>query len=427
MTKVGIMNAPTKWRTFNSPAGSHLLIIDDSQIFDISAEMKAGLDVGEVAVEAMLLPILNRSPLIPLGVPAPVAPQSISLNVSSSCNLACTYCYAGQGSFGGAQTNLMSWTVARDAIDKLLSSCARTAPATIGFLGGEPLVNRRLIRRVVKYAATRGRALGQDVRFSVTTNGSLLNDDDIQMVRQYPFAVTVSIDGGRDIQETQRPGADFEKLVSTLQPLLHDPGQAKVSARATVTRHDFDLISRFDAIHAIGFQDIGFSPVRVGAGTDALRDYDWAKCLDAYRALGARELDRLRSGQRTCFANLIVALKQIHRGACAPYPCGAGGGYFSVASEGTWYACHRAIGDDDFAMGNNRGLDPVKRQAFLEERHVHNQTDCHTCWARYLCSGSCHQEARARTTQSCDFIRGWLEFCLAAYASLETARYAELF
>jgi uncharacterized protein len=89
-----------------------------------------------------------------------------------------------------------------------------------------------------------------------------------------------------------------------------------------------------------------------------------------------------------------------------------------VSAEGRWYACHRAIGDAEFELGANGGIDAERRRAFVSRRHVHAQTDCVSCWARYLCSGGCHQEAAARSAASCDFIRGWLSFCLAAYCEL---------
>jgi uncharacterized protein len=116
-----------------------------------------------------------------------------------------------------------------------------------------------------------------------------------------------------------------------------------------------------------------------------------------------------------------VALKQLHRGASSPYPCGAGGGYFSVAADGRWYACHRAIGNASFELGSSEGIDAARRRRFLEARHVHSQTECRTCWARYLCSGGCHQEAAARTAGSCDFVRGWLDFCLKTYCEIGPA------
>jgi uncharacterized protein len=153
---------------------------------------------------------------------------------------------------------------------------------------------------------------------------------------------------------------------------------------------------------------------------EALRDDDWPAYLAALKRVAQGEIDRCRAGLPIRLTNLAIALKQIARGASSPYPCGAGGGYFSVAADGRWYACHRAVGKPEFEMGDSSGLDDARRHRFLAERHVHAQTDCRRCWARYLCSGACHQEAGARSAAACDFIRGWLEFCLGVYCELST-------
>jgi uncharacterized protein len=205
-------------------------------------------------------------------------------------------------------------------------------------------------------------------------------------------------------------------------PLLTNPGSAHIGARATVTRSHLDLASHFDAILDLGFPEVGFSPLRFDpSGGGALVDSDWPEYLGALQGLAKSELERARAGHSIRLSNLIVALRQIARGASSPFPCGAGGGYFSVSAEGRWYACHRAIGDRDYEMGTSAGLDEARRKDFLTRRHVHAQTDCRRCWARYLCSGSCHQESKARSQASCDFIRGWLDFCLGAYCDLATA------
>src|SRR5437868_3117056 len=158
----------------------------------------------------------------------------------------------------------------------------------------------------------------------------------------------------------------------------------------------------------MGFREVGFAPLRAAKpGGDALRDEDWPKYLDALIEVAKSEFQRACSGDSIRLSNFAVALKQLYRGASSPYPCGAGGGYFSVAANGDWYACHRAIGSATFRMGDNSGLDFNRRREFLAERHVHSQAACRTCWARYLCSGGCHQEASSRTESSCGFIRGW--------------------
>jgi uncharacterized protein len=179
---------------------------------------------------------------------------------------------------------------------------------------------------------------------------------------------------------------------------LSNPGRAKVAARATVTRYDLTIQERLETLSEIGFPETGFSPLRVGpAASGPLRDEDWSEYLAAMIAASRTELQRLRGGLPIRLTNLAIALKQLHRGAASPFPCGAGGGYFSVSAQGAWYACHRAIGDAEFELGTNAGIDAERRRAFLSRRHVHGQTDCAQCWARYLCSGGCHQEAAARS------------------------------
>jgi uncharacterized protein len=419
--------AAPSFKRFGSPAGAHVLIVPHSRIFDLPAELAERFDAGAPdalgLAEALGATALGEDPLDL--VPEP-APQSVSLNVSSACNLSCAYCYADRGSFEGAQPRPMSRDVARAAVDRLLTDADPAQPVTVGFLGGEPFVSRALIYDVVRYAAGQGARRGLDVRFSVTTNATLLTPDDLALLRAHPFAVTVSIDGGAAVHDRQRPrhdqGGSFAALCARIAPLLSEPGHAKICARATVMRTDLDLEARFDAIRAVGFRDIGFAPLRAPAGAGVLRDDDWPAYLAALQQLARRELDAARDGAPIAFGNLAIALKQIHRGASAPYPCGAGGGYFSVSADGRWYACHRAVGSPDYEMGSSRGLDAVTRRRFLAHRHVDAQADCARCWARYLCSGGCHQEAAARTAASCDVIRGWLEFCLAAYCELTERR-----
>lgn len=246
------------------------------------------------------------------------------------------------------------------------------------------------------------------------------------MLRAYPFAVTISIDGGPEIQNRQRPSrsgrSSFVALRDAVTPLVEMPGMAKIAARATVVRSDLQIASRFDEIIGLGFREAGFAPVRKGSSQYALKGADWEIYLEAITGLARRELAAGLSGKPIRLTNFAIALKQLHRGFSMPYPCGAGGGYFSVAADGTWYACHRAIGQETYRLGSNEGLDAVRRTSFLHARHVHQQPECSSCWARYLCSGGCHQEASARSDSSCGFIRGWLDFCLAAYTEMMAHR-----
>jgi uncharacterized protein len=424
-------SAPLHYR-FSSSAGEHVLVVPYSRIFDIAAdEGEAGQDSidYELAAAAFGEMLPGEAPLDMVAEPAP---QSISLNVSSSCNLTCGYCYAARGGFNGAQTAPMDWLVARAAVDRLVSNAEAASPITIGFLGGEPFANRKLIHRTVDYSADLARARGLDIRFSVTTNGTLLTAADLELFRAHPFAVTVSLDGAEAVHDRQRPrnrkgAGSWRTAIERISPLLERPGAAKIAARATVVRDDMDISHWIETLSAAGFPEVGVAPLRVGASSSgALEDVDWPRYTAALIDASKLELRRLLQGFPIRLTNLAVALKQLHRGASSPYPCGAGGGYFSVSAQGRWYACHRAIGQADFELGSNDGLDVERRRDFLARRHVHAQTDCGQCWARYLCSGGCHQEVGTRTAASCDFIREWLTFCLEAYCELGTPGDARL-
>lgn len=411
------LNAPDVYR-FQSRLGEHVLLVPFTAIYDLPN----GTDDAEGLIRAALLDGPPIDP--PLDQIAEPAPQSISLNVSNRCNLSCAYCYASRGDFGGAQDTSMTPELARAAVDRLFTGASHDSPVTIGFLGGEPFANRKVIHDTVAYATSEGTRRGFDVRFSVTTNGTLLREDDIALLRRHPFAVTVSIDGPPARHDMQRPRArtglgSWSLLAQRIKPILTCPGGAKLAARATVTRDDLNIAARIEAITGLGFPEVGVSPLRSAAKAgSALRDADWPIYFDRLTEAANIELDRIRNGLPIRLTNLAVALKQLHRGAVSPYPCGAGGGYFSVAADGRWYACHRAIGDEEFLLGNNAGLDVDRRRAFLSARHVHRQESCGECWARYLCSGACHQEMRERTRASCDFIRAWLDFCLRTYCEL---------
>ncbi len=427
MAEIAPESSATPYFRFRSAVGEHVLIVPHSRIFDLSGDAARDWDRdGHAARETALMlaaETLGEAGLSDVVMPQP---QSISLNVSSACNLSCGYCYADRGKFAGAQPKRMDLDTARAAIDDLLLHADRASPVTIGFMGGEPLLNRALVQDVVHYAEKIAAGRGLDLRFSMTTNGTLLEPADIELMRSRRFALTVSVDGDGVVHDRQRPTpqgrGSYAALTKRLAPLIADPGNVQVAARMTVRSGTIDLAARVEAVLAIGFPEVGVSPLRMSADDSALAGEDWPKYLSELTTLSRKELATANTGGAIRLTNFAVALKQIHAGASSPYPCGAGGGYFSVAADGKWYTCHRAIGDPDYEVGESGTLDEQRRRTFLIERHVHSQTDCRCCWGRYLCSGSCHQEARNRTAESCDFIRDWLRFCLSAYCELSTCR-----
>jgi uncharacterized protein len=411
-----------------SALGGHLFVADGSRLFDADASLFAtyssAMDGGTDAIDALLRqaglvdrPFIDDTPL------APPPLRALSLAIAQKCNLGCTYCYAQQGEFGGAAKN-MELTEALRAVDLLLAGAEPGARLNLAFLGGEPLVNRKVLRAATGHALELARERGAKITFSITTNGTLLTEDDGHFFEQHGFAVTVSIDGPQEVHDAQRPfkggAGSYDGIMKRVAPLLKMQQKMQVSARVTVTPRNLSLRRTLDTFIASGFHSVGFSPM-LSAPTAAgeMQSGDLELMLGEMIDCG-REYERAsRSGRRYPFANMVNAMREIHRGTHRPYPCGAGAGYLGVSADGELSACHRFVGDEEGAMGSlDDGVDTSRQADWLATRHVHRQEPCRSCWARYLCGGGCHHEVISRGRPACDYIRGWLHYCLEAYLRL---------
>ena len=420
----------------DTEVGARLLVVDGSRLYGVSqavvdrfeSAMAAGPGRAESRVDALLETYdLSAPPYVTDEPPAALPVRSLSLAVAQKCNLACTYCYAQGGDFGGSAKS-MPRQVAHRAVDRLFDEVTAGQRLHLAFLGGEPLVNRRVLRSATERAAEQARRRGVEIGFAVTTNGTLLRPDDGDFFERHGFAVTVSLDGLGAVHDRLRPFRDgrgsSQRILERLQPLLRRQHAMQVSARVTVTPRNLELRDTLDALVEQGFHSIGFSPMLASpTGRDQMQAAHLEILLEQMIACGREAERRLAAGERYPFSNLHNALKEIHRGTHRPYPCGAGGAYFGVSAEGGLFACHRFVDDPSGAMGDlDRGVDPQRQAAWLSERHVHRQEPCRSCWARYLCGGGCHHEVIHRGRPACDFIRGWLHYCLGAYARLLEAR-----
>jgi uncharacterized protein len=409
-----------------SGLGLHVFVPDGSRLFDADAvtyqALQQALADGSVAEvqERLGLGGSKRIDDTPL---APPPLHALSLAVAQKCNLGCTYCYAQQGTFGDTPKS-MSREVAASAVELLVAGASEGSRLHLSFLGGEPLANRDVIRFATELAAQRAAERGCTITFSITTNGTLVNQDDAAFFEQHGFAVTISLDGPREVHDQLRPfqsgRGSFDSILSRLQPLLAPQKRMQVSARVTVTPWNTGLRRTLDEFLAMGFHTVGFSPMlRSPNGAGEMDQAALHRMLEEMIACGQEFERRTRAGERYAFANLLNALREIQRGTHRPYPCGAGAGYFGVSAEGNLAACHRFVGDDEGAMGSvNGGVSIGRQTAWLTERHVHRQEPCNGCWARYLCGGGCHHEVIARGRPACDYIRGWLHYCLEAYLRL---------
>jgi uncharacterized protein len=193
-------------------------------------------------------------------------------------------------------------------------------------------------------------------------------------------------------------------------------------ARVTVTPKNLNLPETMTGLLDMGFDAVMFSPMlSAPSGKEELAAADLDLLLDQLIECGEIFRERLYQNRIVPFSNVITTLQRIHSYRREQYPCGAGGGYMGVSADGGLYACHRFVNDEEGHMGDVfSGVDRAKQSAWLEGRHLQKQSACTTCWARYLCSGSCHYEAIKRGRPACDYIRGWLTYCLALYTELSS-------
>lgn len=418
---------------FESEHGAHLLIVDGSRIYDIDAQTRhlmaqavatAPSEVPTLMTALGIEPQRRYIDDVPLSDP-PL--RALSLAVAQKCNLACSYCYAEEGSFGGSPRN-MPWEVAEAAVRKLLGTATAGERVNLAFMGGEPLANRAVVRRATELAAELGVALGVRVGFSITTNGTLVSEDDAEFFEQFGFAVTVSLDGVGDVHDRLRPfkggRGSYQRVLANLRKLTVRARRMQLTARATITPSNLDLRATLDELLGLGFHSVGFAPMLASpTGRDQLGSVDLGVLLDEMIACGRVFEAHVLDGKSYPFSNIMSALSEIHRGTHRPYPCGAGAGYLGVSAEGELSACHRFVGDDVGTMGSlDVGIDRGRQRRWLQDRHVHRQEPCSSCWARYLCGGGCHHEVIRRGRPACDFIRGWLDYCLGAYVRVAMAR-----
>ncbi|MEM1290965.1 MAG: radical SAM protein [Cyanobacteria bacterium P01_H01_bin.162] len=416
---------------FETEYGPHALMADGSQVYAVAPELVAAIEGLAAPDSAQVNELLATSGLAsetsvfmadlnPLTNP-PL--RALSLAIAQKCNLGCTYCYAQAGEFGDVAKS-MSWEVAEAAVERLFEDTQPSDRVNLSFMGGEPLINRPLIYKATELAMAIAQARQVKVGFGITTNGTLLTAADADFFERYGFAVTVSLDGVGATHDRLRPfkggGGSYDRILANLEPLLSRARQMSVSARVTVTPQNLNLRETLQDLIDLGFHSVGFSPMLSSpTGKAEMDTADLDIMLQQMIECGQEFERQTLAGRRYPFSNLTMALQQIHRGTHRPYPCGAGAGYMGVSADGNLWACHRFVNDEAGLMGNlEDGLNRDVQNQWLAARQVDRQEPCKSCWARYLCGGGCHHEVIHRGRPACDYIRGWLHFCLQTYVHL---------
>jgi uncharacterized protein len=402
---------------------------DQVEVTDTIAELQRVRALGEMGAKPVPMP-----KIVPL---RPVPLQTLVVNVTNQCNLACTYCYEyGEDKIvdteNGQQPKFMSEETAREAVEFALRESRDNPHAHITFFGGETLMNFPVLKATIGYARRRAAEAGKAIDFSLTTNATLLRPDVIEFLANERVGVTISIDGPEELQDKFRVfnngTGSYAIAAPKIKALLARHRSRPIGARVTLTRQTLDVRRIYQHLfEELGFWEVGFAPVTTAPGRDyAISDGGFDHLLEQFRALAADYLDASLHNRHHGFSNVRETLQEIHHGHAKAYPCGAGLGLMGVSTDGRVALCHRFAGSDEHGFGTVRdGVSWEKQQQFLDSHHVSNKTDCQTCWARPICAGGCYHEAHTRYGSTnrpnlhyCEWIRGWTHTCLEIYGEL---------
>lgn len=415
---------------FETGNGGFLFDVNRGTVLEIEASvagaMRTAIKFGDTEraktmalMSGVELPLKHK-----LSIPASIPVKAFSLAIAQKCNLGCTYCYAEQGTFGGS-SNKMEQDVAFASVDALLKDKGPNENITLAFMGGEPLLNRDVLYSVTNYAANAAKKNNVGISFSLTTNATLIRDEDVSLFQKYNFTVTISIDGLGEVNNALRPfisgKGSFDLVKKKVRLLLETPDRSfALLARVSITPKNLNLPEIMEGLLEMGFDAVKFSPVlKSPTGKEQMQTGDFDTLLDQMIACGEKFQQGLNQGVLYPMENILSTLKRIHQYERNEYPCGAGGGYMGVSAEGELYACHRFVNDTNGHLGNlSEGVDIEKQGRWLKSRHLSVQDPCNKCWARYMCSGSCHHEVIHGGRPACDYIRGWLHYCLELYTDL---------
>ena len=358
----------------------------------------------------------------------PLRLRSLVLMLTSSCNLACRYCYEDREegcappAGGGGAPREMSLESLRNAIAFLLDNdgqgrpsaeAGRDAPGSVAsaagadrkvsvtFFGGEPLLRFPLIQAGVWEARRMARERGKEISFSITTNGTLLTREIAVFLKENGISACLSIDGPREIHDRNRPYASgrgsYEDVTRGLSVLMENRNGFPVAARVTLGRGAVDLRKTFDHLRGLGFDEVGFAPASAAEGSpSALTEEELCAVMEGFRDLADGYVDDVRERRVPAFSNMSQVLALIHRGDPMPYPCGAGIGMLAADPSGTFYPCHRLCGVGDSFGNPESGISVEARARFLEGARRRRETACDACWAKNFCSGGCYHDAYLR-------------------------------
>ncbi len=320
--------------------------------------------------------------------------KAMCLHVAHTCNLTCSYCFAAQGKYKGKQA-LMSFETGKAAFDFLIKNSGNRKNLEVDFFGGEPLMNFDVVKKLVSYARDIEKQYNKNFRFTLTTNGVLLNDEVIHYLNKEMHNVVLSLDGRKHVHDKYRIDSlgqgSYDKIVPKFQKLAKERQEKNYYMRGTFTNENLDFTN--DVLHMadLGFTMLSMEPM-VGNESDenALNSEHLPKLYEQYELLARQMLKRKKENRPFEFYHYILDLKH---GPCIYKRitgCGSGTEYMAVTPTGKLYPCHQFVGDEEYCMGNVfDGVINTKIQEDFNSCNIYSQKECENCWAKLYCAGGC--------------------------------------
>ena len=347
--------------------------------------------------------------------------KALCLHIAHTCNLNCSYCFASQGKYHGERA-VMSFEVGKQALDFLIANSGSRRNLEVDFFGGEPLVNFQVVKDLVAYARSIEKEHGKNFRFTLTTNGLLIDDDVIEFANRECHNVVLSLDGRKEIHDRFRVdyagNGSWDRIVPKFQQLVEARGGQGYYMRGTFTHANPDFLKDIQVMLDLGFNELSMEPV-VAAPDDpsALTEEDKAIVMEQYEKLAMLMLDKDKEGKPFTFYHYMIDLTG---GPCIYKRisgCGSGTEYMAVTPWGDLYPCHQFVGEEKFKLGDVwNGVNNTEIQNEFLECNVYARPECRDCWARLYCSGGCAANAYHATGSvkgvykyGCDLFRKRME------------------
>lgn len=325
--------------------------------------------------------------------------KAICLHVAHGCNLNCEYCFAGKGEYGGADKGLMSLEVGKRALDFLIEQSGTRKNLEVDFFGGEPLLNWDVCKELVKYGREQEKKYNKNFRFTLTTNGVLVDDEVIEFCNKEMSNVVLSLDGRKNVHDNLRKTPNgkgsYDLIVDKFKKFADSRGQKDYYMRGTYTHFNTDFSNDLLHMADLGFKELSVEPVVCEPSEPwALKDSDLPILKEQYQILANEMLKRYRKGDGFTFYHYMIDLDH---GPCIVKRvsgCGVGTEYMAVTPSGDLYPCHQFVSDEKFKLGNI--YDGVTNPEVLEQFqscNVYSHKECRDCFAKLYCSGGCAANA----------------------------------